>query len=180
VVEVTTPEPRVPRRPYLRWLPLVALGLFALLPPPSLTVIPDAPAIPAAHIEALERELMLAIQARDRRRLDDLIAADCNLTGSESGGERAGKRAYLAAALDPGQLTVEDYRFVDMAATVVAADVAIVRGTLDRQGWLRGHKTAGRLLFTDVWKRRAGRWQLVNRHTSAVPADHPRVVTDRD
>src|SRR5512144_2994187 len=38
VVEVSTPEPRVPRQPYLRWLPLAALALFALLPPPSLTV----------------------------------------------------------------------------------------------------------------------------------------------
>ena len=179
VVEVSTPEPRVPRRPYLRWLPLVALGLFALLPPPSLTVIPDAPAIPATHIEALEHELMLAIQARDRRRLDDLIAADCNLTGSESGGARLGKRAYLAAALDPEQLTIEDYHFVDLAATVVATDVAIVRATLDRRGWLRGQKTAGRLLLTDVWRRRVGRWQLVNRHASAPPADLPQLVTDR-
>ena len=180
MVEGTTPESRVPRRPSLRWLPLVALGLFALLPPPSLTVIPDAPAIPAAHIEALERELMLAIQARDHRRLDDLIAADCKLTGSESGGEGLGKPAYVAAALDPRQLTIEEFHFVDLAATIVAADVAVVRATLDRRGWLRGQKTAGRLLLTDVWKRRVGRWQLVNRHASAAPADLRQIVRDRD
>jgi ketosteroid isomerase-like protein len=164
VVEVSTPESKVPRRTYLRWLPLLALGLFALLPPPSLTTVPDAPPVPAARIDALEQELMLAIQARDRRRLDDLIAPDCELTTSEPGDERIGKAAYVSAALDPAQLTVEDFHFVDLATTIVASDVAVVRATLDRRGWSRGTRTSDRVLLTDVWKRRAGRWELVSRH----------------
>lgn len=164
MVEASTPESQVPRRTYLRWLPLLALGLFALLPPPSLTTVPDAPPIPAARIEALEQELMLAIQARDRRRLDDLIASDCELTSSEPRGERIGKPAYVSAALDPSQLTIDDFHFADLATTIVSSDVAVVRATLDRWGWSRGSKTSDRLLLTDVWKRRAGRWQLVSRH----------------
>ena len=179
VVEVSTPASLDARRPYLRWLPLLALGLFALLPPPSLTTVPDEPPT-AATIEALEQDLMLALKARDRIRLEALIAQDCELTGSESNGERVGKHAYVSAALDPAQLTIDEFHFADLATTIVASDVAIVRATLDRRGWSRGRKADDRLLLTDVWKRRERRWQLVSRHASYPAADLPRVVRNKN
>ncbi len=168
VVEATRPESSVTRRSYLRWLSLLALGLFALLPPPSLTTAPDGAASLEPTVAMLERDLMRAVQSRDRARLDALIAPDCELTGSDSSGERVGKHAYVAAALDPAQVTLDEFRFEDLATTSVAADVAIVRATLARRGRERGRPTNDRLLLTDVWKRRSGRWQLVSRHASAV------------
>ena len=168
MAEATRPESRDARRPYLRWLPLLALGLFALLPPPSLTTAPVRVANPGLAVEELERELMRAVQARDRVRLDELIAADCELTGSGVDGERVGGYACGATGLDPARLTVEDFRFIDLTATAVASDVAIVRATLAPRGWARADRSDERLLLTDVWKQQAGQWQLVSRHASSV------------
>jgi hypothetical protein len=166
VVEASTPQSPVVRRPMIRWLPLAALALFILLPPPALTTVPDRASPASARVAGLEHELMSAIQARDGQRLDDLIAADCELTGTELDVERVDKHAYVTAALDPNRLTIEDFRFVDLRTTMVANDVAIVRARLDRRGWLRGRLIADRLLLTDVWKQRDVRWQLVSRHAS--------------
>ncbi len=72
-------------------------------------------------VEMLERDLMRAVQSRDRARLDELIAPDCELTGSDSNGERVGKHAYVAAALDPAQVTLDEFRFEDLATTTETA-----------------------------------------------------------
>jgi ketosteroid isomerase-like protein len=169
VMEVTTPESPGARRTYLRWIPLLALGLFALLPPPSLTTAPDTVPTAGATIEALEQSLMVALKTRDQPRLEELIAADCELEGPESNGARTSRHAYVAAAVDPGQLTIDDFHFADLSTTIVAPDVAVARATVDRQGWWRGRRADERLLLTDVWKRRDGRWQLVSRHTTRLP-----------
>ena len=148
---------------------LLALGLFALLPPPSLTTAPDRAAHSGLTVEALERDLMRALQARNRARLDELIAADCEVTGPDADGNRVGKHAYVAAALDPARLTIDDFRFTELTATEVASDIVhLGRATLERRGWARGRRADEHLLLTDVWKQRSGRWQLVSRHASAV------------
>jgi hypothetical protein len=154
----------------IRRLPLAALALFILLPPPALTTVPDRGSPTSAHVAGLEHELMSAMQARDGQRLDELIAADCELTGADADVERVDKHAYVIAALNPDRLTIQDFRFVDLRTAMVANDVAIVRARLDRTGWLRGRSISDRLLLTDVWKQRDGRWQLVSRHASPAAA----------
>ncbi len=140
--EATRPESSDARRPYLRWITLLALGLFALLPPPSLTTAPDRAAHSGLTVEALERDLMRALQARNRARLDELIAADCEVTGPDADGNRVGKHAYVAAALDPARPTIDDFRFTDLTATEVASDIVI--GTRHPRAPRLGPRTTSR------------------------------------
>lgn len=118
-------------------------------------------------IKDLERQWRDALFAKDEAKLRELIHPQFKLVGIRSTGTVAvGLEDWLVALrkMDLISLEVRVMETVRFDQTIVA--------TVDAQWKLRfmGHAIDERVLLTDVWVCADGRWQVVRRHSSPVPA----------
>ena len=84
-----------------------------------------------------------------------------------SNGSRVTKAVALAD-LKSGALEIDSFRLDDMTVRLYG-DTAVVRGLITEKSKLRDKDTSGKSRFTDVFVKRAGRWQAVASHESNVP-----------
>jgi ketosteroid isomerase-like protein len=127
-------------------------------------VVADAPCIDARE---LEQEWRDALIAKDEAALRRLIHPQFRLVGIRSTGSVAVDLEQWIEALkrmDIASLEVRITECVALESTMVA--------TVDAQWRVRylGQLIDERVLLTDVWVRENGRWQVLRRHSSAVPA----------
>jgi putative salt-induced outer membrane protein YdiY len=118
---------------------------------------------PAAVIRALERALAQAMHARDRRRLEQLLAPDYVLRGAPD----IDRAAWLQNALSMcwGDLSdIDGFRARRYADVVVASFelTFYMDPATCRPGLLRS-------LVTDIWARQPDGWQLQVRHSAPPP-----------
>ncbi len=118
-------------------------------------------------IRDLERQWRDALFAKDEARLRELIHPQFKLVGIRSTGTVAVSLEDWLLALQKMDLISLEVRVMDS----VRLDQTIV-ATVDAQWKLRfmGHAIDERVLLTDVWVETDGRWQVVRRHSSPVPA----------
>jgi hypothetical protein len=118
-----------------------------------------------AEFEELERELLAALQRRDRAALERLLADDFLITTAGWIREPVGKSAWLAAVLsehtlDAFDLNVSHIRRYDDVAVVLSASTQ--SGTRLEEHWEMSFN------YTDVWTRQGATWRLAVRHASAA------------
>ena len=124
----------------------------------------DAPCIDARELEQQWRD---ALVAKDEAALRRLIHPQFRLVGVRSTGSVAVDLEQWIEALKRMDIASLEVRVTDCVAlesTMVA--------TVDAQWSVRylGQLIDERVLLTDVWVRDDGRWQVLRRHSSPVPA----------
>ena len=124
----------------------------------------DAPCIDARELEHQWRDALIA---KDEATLRRLIHPQFRLVGIRSTGSVAVDLEQWIEALkrmDIASLEVRITECVALESTMVA--------TVDAQWRVRylGQLIDERVLLTDVWVREDGRWQVLRRHSSPVPA----------
>ena len=124
----------------------------------------DAPCIDARDLEYQWRDALIAKDVTSLRRL---IHPQFRLVGVRSTGSVAVDLEQWIEALkrmDIASLEVRITECVALESTMVA--------TVDAQWRVRylGQLIDERVLLTDVWVRENGRWQVLRRHSSPVPA----------
>ena len=124
----------------------------------------DAPCIDARELEYQWRDALIA---KDEAALRRLIHPQFRLVGIRSTGSVAVDLEQWIEALkrmDIASLEVRITECVALESTMVA--------TVDAQWRVRylGQLIDERVLLTDVWVRENGRWQVLRRHSSPVPA----------
>ena len=124
----------------------------------------DAPSIDARELEYQWRDALIAKDVTSLRRL---IHPQFRLVGVRSTGSVAVDLEQWIEALkrmDIASLEVRITECVALESTMVA--------TVDAQWRVRylGQLIDERVLLTDVWVRENGRWQVLRRHSSPVPA----------
>ncbi len=113
----------------------------------------------AQELMQLERDSAAASVRRDTTFLDRHTAAD--YIGTDPGGG-VGDRAMMMADAKAGNPEFETLNLDDMSVRMAGKDTAIVTGRATVKGKLKsGMDISGQYRFTDVWVRRAGRWQLM-------------------
>ena len=127
-------------------------------------MVVDAPCI---DVRTLEGEWRDALLQKDEAALRRLIHPQFKLVGIRSTGSVAVNLEQWIEALkrmDIASLEVRITECVALESTMVA--------TVDAQWRVRylGQLIDERVLLTDVWVREDGRWQVLRRHSSPVPA----------
>ena len=127
-------------------------------------MVADAPCI---DVRELEHQWRDALIAKDEATLRRLIHPQFRLVGIRSTGSVAVDLEQWIEALkrmDIASLEVRITECVALESTMVA--------TVDAQWRVRylGQLIDERVLLTDVWVREDGRWQVLRRHSSPVPA----------
>jgi hypothetical protein len=122
---------------------------------------------PCVDVATLEGEWRDALLQKDEDALRRLIHPRYKLVGIRSTGSVAVDLEQWIAALRRMDIAALEVRVTDC----VALDNVIV-ATVDAQWKVRylGQPIDERVLLTDVWVREDGRWRVVRRHSSPVPA----------
>ena len=125
---------------------------------------------PCMDVRDLERDWRDALIAKDEATLRRLIHPLFKLVGIRSTGSVAVNLDQWIEALkrmDIASLEVRVTECVALQNTIVA--------TVDAQWKVRymGQLIDERVLLTDVWVHEDGKWQVVRRHSSPVPAGVP-------
>ena len=120
----------------------------------------------AQEITALEQTLYRAMIERDFQTLRCLLSDD--LWYVHSTGVAESKEEYLAAVAN-GRYEYERIASRDLTIRV-HADTAVATGTVEMSVSAAGEpKRLTRLLFSLLWVRQAGRWQLLVRQATRIP-----------
>jgi ketosteroid isomerase-like protein len=77
------------------------------------------------------------------------------------------KKAQSLAELKSGAYKVESLSLSDMKALVLG-ETAVVLGVATEKSSNKGKDTSGQYRWTDVFKKRDGRWQCVSSHNNKV------------
>ncbi len=122
---------------------------------------------PCVDVRTLEGEWRDALLAKDEAALRRLIHPQYKLVGIRSTGSVAVDLEQWIAALRRMDIAALEVEVIDC----VALDDVIV-ATVDAQWKVRylGQPIDERVLLTDVWVREDGRWRVLRRHSSPVPA----------
>ena len=127
--------------------------------PPALGTTPDA--------AALEAEWRAALLAKNKSALEALIHPAFELVAMRVTGPVSVDRAAWLEALERMDIDTVQTRLVRQVVlphTIVATMDACWKVRY------RGQTIDERVMVTDVWVREDGRWQVLRRHSSLIPA----------
>ena len=113
----------------------------------------------------LQNAWMDAWRRLDYARLDEILAPEFTLTSARS--DRLVDRAEWLRLLD--QVRNESFEYSDFLVQVFG-DAAVVKSRLSQVATVGDQPWNQTFMLTDVWVRRAGRWQVVARHSSTPPS----------
>ncbi len=123
---------------------------------------------------AVEREIInLAhewIEAggkRDRATLERILADDFLIAGWLPNGQLGDRETYIEDCLRPVDVEQPSYKY-DRWKFRIYGDIAIVNCVLEIHALVSGSDWGGVFLFTQVWVKRDGRWQVATCHSSPV------------
>jgi ketosteroid isomerase-like protein len=114
------------------------------------------------EIMALQHAWMKAVMAHDAAALQHILAEDFTLTSVHSSGELLSKAQYIGSF---GKVKNSLFSFRDVVIRIYG-EMAVVNSRFHQQYSGDSKESAGEFLLTDVWVKRAGRWQAVSRHAS--------------
>lgn len=157
-----TLRPAAPRRLATRWpLGLCVLASLLAAVGPGCTSAPARP----ADIAALERARFAAMTRQDVAALEPLLAEDLRYCHSNGLCE---SRAEFLESIGSGSIRYRRIEVLELQPRP-AGDAVIVHGTIAVEGEIGGRAARMRLLFTDVYVRREGRWQLAAWQSTRLP-----------
>ena len=114
----------------------------------------------------IERQIGIANVNHDRNFFERIEADEFTFT--DSNGSTTNKKEDLASMDKTSQSLLSSYTPDDMNVHVYG-NCAVVTGRITTRGSVREVEFARQSRFTDVFVRRAGRWQLVAGHSSRIP-----------
>ena len=114
---------------------------------------------PEEHLKGLVRQWDQALVKRDTATLDRLLADEFEFVGGVK------KVAYLDSIKTQATDAVTSAVSTDLQV-LVYDNTAVVTGLDTISGHNKGQPYTAKWLYTDVWVKRAGRWQCVRTHAS--------------
>jgi ketosteroid isomerase-like protein len=139
-----------------------AAAALALAPQPSPQHLESRASL-VAFADAFDQAQINKDAAALKRMIsDDLIFID----GS---GARKDKKAFIAGWLAPGD-RYQPVTLVDRTITPLSADAWIVGAEVTLRGVSDGKPFASRFRFSDIFKRRNGRWRAVYIQVTRIPS----------
>ncbi len=108
---------------------------------------------------------MEAMQARDRARLDELVAPGFRFTAIHLSAEPMTREQWMGAALEGYYITT--FAYEEMAIDVFG-DTAVIHARYSQIASYATVNLSNLFRLTDVWSRIDGRWQVVARHSSVL------------
>ena len=118
-------------------------------------------------LEQLEHQWVEAVRDRDHETLERVLGEEFTLTTGRPGNEVRSRAEYMEIVRD--RYVIESFEFTELEVRTYG-HVAIVRSRYRQTGSMDGAERNQTYLMTDVWVRRAGRWQAVTRHVSPLEA----------
>ena len=118
-----------------------------------------------AELARLEQEWMEAMQARDRARLDELVAPGFRFTAIHLNPEPMTREQWMGAALEGYHITTFAYEEMEID---VFGDTAVIHARYSQIASYATVNLSNVFRLTDVWSRIDGRWQVVARHSSVL------------
>jgi ketosteroid isomerase-like protein len=118
-------------------------------------------------LEQLEHQWVEAVRDRDLETLERVLGEEFTLTTGRPGNEVRSRAEYMEIVRD--RYVIESFEFTELEVRTYG-HVAIVRSRYRQTGSMDGAERNQTYLMTDVWVRRAGRWQAVTRHVSPLEA----------
>jgi ketosteroid isomerase-like protein len=151
---------------------MVAVTLFAIAPLALAQTAdakkPQGAAPPQSNVEStltqMEHDLTAAILKRNVAAIDPVLASDFAFTGPD--GNVQGKAQFIND-IKSGDLALEASAISDMKVRVYG-DAAVATYTTTDKGQYKGQDIGGRYRWTDVFVRRAGKWQIVAGHGTPI------------
>jgi len=144
-----------------------AVIIFLLLGIPSVrgeTVSPwKKDAALMKEIMAAENDLMDGVRSRNRSTLEKRVATDFAYVSQLSTGDVMGKDEFVGANL--GGIKLDSFRFENELVRGFG-DVAIANTVCRQMGSIANRPWSPDYLFTDVWVKRSGHWQIASRHAT--------------
>ena len=119
------------------------------------------------EIIKLAHEWIEAGGQRNRATLEQILADDFLIAGWLPEGQLGDKQTYIEDCLRPVVVEQPSYKY-DRWKFRIYGDIAIVNCTLEIHALVGGSDWGGFFLFTQVWMKRDGRWQVVACHSSPI------------
>jgi ketosteroid isomerase-like protein len=117
------------------------------------------------ELAELEHEWMSAMQARDRDRLEELVADGFRFTAIHLNPEPMTRQQWMGAAIEG--YTITTFAFETMEVDVFG-DTAVIHARYSQIANFDAVNLSHGYRLTDIWARRDGRWQVVARHSSIL------------
>jgi ketosteroid isomerase-like protein len=118
-----------------------------------------------AELARLEQEWMEAMQARDRERLEELVADRFRFTAIHLNPEPMSREQWMGAAMEGYRITTFAYEAMDVE---VFGDTGVIHARYSQIASYATVNLSNVFRLTDVWSRIDGRWQVVARHSSVL------------
>lgn len=118
-----------------------------------------------AELAELEAEWMTAMQARDRDRLEQLVADGFRFTAIHLNPEPMTREQWMGAAMEG--YTITTFAFEDMEIELFG-DTAVIHARYSQIASFATVNLSNVFRLTDVWSRHTGAWQVVARHSSIL------------
>jgi ketosteroid isomerase-like protein len=120
----------------------------------------------AGHIIALEQAWNRAIEAKDTKALDQLLAP--TFVAVDTDGSLTRKGEFLASIKDPSYQPAEAV-YEDIRAEIYG-DTAVTTGIFRIRETRKGKRIAQRQRFVDTWIKKGATWQCVASQVVLIPA----------
>ena len=112
------------------------------------------------ELVSLSNELVAAVQAHDRSRLELLLADEFTINGAAG---QLDRESFLEAASGPYEIDDWSYEEIDPE---IYGDTAVLVSRYRQTARLGSRDLSHDMHVTDIWVRRDGRWQIVRRHAT--------------
>lgn len=127
------------------------------------TAAKSSPSAMKQELIDLENAWVGALEKADATALDGMLA---DSYADSEGGQRSDKKGVLAE-LTSGDLKIESLKLSEMRVYNYG-DAAVVTGVAEQTGNFKEQKLASKVLFTDTFVKRNGKWKAVASHRSAM------------
>ena len=105
------------------------------------------------------------MQARDRERLEELVADGFRFTAIHLNPEPMSREQWMGAAMEGYRITTFAYEEMDVE---VFGDTGVIHARYSQIASYATVNLSNVFRLTDVWSRIDGRWQVVARHSSVL------------
>jgi ketosteroid isomerase-like protein len=118
-----------------------------------------------AELARLEQEWMESMQARNRERLEELVADGFRFTAIHLNPEPMSREQWMGAAMEGYRITTFAYEEMDVE---VFGDTGVIHARYSQIASYATVNLSNVFRLTDVWSRIDGCWQVVARHSSVL------------
>jgi ketosteroid isomerase-like protein len=138
-------------------------------PGPDTAAAPDSPESVEKIVNAMEQSLALGLMKGDAAAIDGVLADDFVATLPDGS---SATKAKLIDDLKSGAVKVQTI-VLEPITVRVFGDTAIATYTQTEKSTYSGRDISARTMWTDVFVKRNGRWQMVAEHGNQPPTPRP-------